>query len=271
MKGPYQRKTMINPIKEPIKSLKTIAKQTLKRQFSLSENAALYGCDVWTAFELSWLNNFGKPQVAIGEFIIQPTSIQLIDSKSLKIYINSFNMAQFASMEVVQHRMKEDLTLCIGEPIEVIFIAKSEFERRTIQQWKDTYLDTQMVDPTEHCMKPILHTIGENNIRQSYCSDLLRFICFHSGKPIFGSVRISLISKELEQRSLLEYIISYRNTVFPPEILVEQIFYDIQRATNSETLLIELRLNRQGGISSSFFRSNNINCNYQINTILARQ
>ena len=180
-------------------------------------------------------------------------------------------MVQFASMEIVQHRMKEDLTLCIGEPIEVNFLPKSEFEMRTIQRWEDAYLDTQMLNHTKYCIKPILHVTEENIIKQSYCSDLLRFICFHSGKPIFGSVRVSLIGKELEQKSLLQYIISYRNTIFPPEILVEQIFYDIQRATNSETLLVELRLNRQGGISSSFFRSNNINCNYQINAILARQ
>lgn len=263
---------MINPIKESIKSLKTIARQPLRRQFSSPENAAsLCGCDVWTAFELSWLNNFGKPQVAVGEFIIPATSLQLIEPKSLKTYINSFNMARFDSVELIQDRIKKEITLCIGEPIKVKFLAKDEFEKRTLQQWKDAYLDTQMLDCTEDCIKPILYAIEENIIKQSYCSDLLRFICFHSGKPIFGSVRISLIGKELGQKSLLKYIVSYRNTLFTPEVLVEQIFYDIQQATNSETLTVELRINRQGGISSSFFRSNNINCNYQTDKILARQ
>lgn len=76
------------------------------------DSLPFHGADIWTLYELSWLNAKGLPQVAVGEISLNADSTNLIESKSFKLYLNSFNQTKFDSWDSVLHTLTRDLSAC---------------------------------------------------------------------------------------------------------------------------------------------------------------
>ena len=77
------------------------------------------GVDLWTAYELSWLDAAGKPQVAIATFAVPADSPRLVESKSVKLYLAGLNLTRFGAESDVAATLARDLGRAVGAAIEV--------------------------------------------------------------------------------------------------------------------------------------------------------
>jgi 7-cyano-7-deazaguanine reductase len=94
-----------------------VPRSETRQALGLGQNLPFTGVDVWTAYEVSWLDGQGMPQVAIAEFIFPCESPNLVESKSFKLYLNSFNQTQFTSEVDVISCMQKDLSACCGAEV----------------------------------------------------------------------------------------------------------------------------------------------------------
>src|SRR5579863_2665266 len=102
-----------------------IARKLKRAEIHVPENLPFKGVDIWNAYELSWLNDKGKPMVAVGEFIFPCESPNIIESKSLKLYLNSFNNTKFSSIAAVTETIRHDLSEAAGA---IVTVKISPFE-----------------------------------------------------------------------------------------------------------------------------------------------
>jgi 7-cyano-7-deazaguanine reductase len=212
-----------------------------------------HGEDIWTGFELSWLSPSGKPEIAVAEFRIPCQSPNLIESKSFKLYLNSFNQSHFDSMEQVRATLERDLSAGLGTPASVALTAD-----RTIHwgQLPGCCLDT--LDLVTDCYSPspqLLQT-HEASVEETLHSHLLKSNCLATGLPDWGSLLIRYNGPRLDRSSLLKYIISYRNHSGFAEHCVEQIYWDLWTRCRPTHLTVYARYTRRGGLDINPFRSN---------------
>lgn len=214
------------------------------------------GVDIWTAFELSWLNPKGKPQVAIATFRLPFDSPHLIESKSFKLYLNSLNQAHFDSIETVQHRLQQDLTQAAGKPVSVTLLSPNDFSALSTETWPGTCLDDIDVDMAYNDVRPnTLKTSGVDTAETLY-SHLLKSNCPITQQPDWASVMIRYQGPEIDHAGLLQYILSYRQHAEFHEHCVERIFMDILNHCHPEKLTVYARYTRRGGLDINPFRSN---------------
>lgn len=221
------------------------------------------GADLWTAFEVSWLNLRGKPQVAIAHFTIPSDTPNIIESKSFKLYLGSFNNARFESIAAVKDRMREDLneaawrgaeqTGCIG----ITLIEPQLFAKQTIQELEGINIDRLDVECTHFAPAPELLLSHPEHARvdETLCSHLLKSNCPVTGQPDWASVQISYSGAPIDQEGLLRYIVSFRNHSGFHEHCVERIFMDIWRQCQPSQLSVYARYTRRGGLDINPFRA----------------
>ncbi len=101
------------------KLLYPIPRAEKRAELGITDVLPFAGVDIWNAYELSWLNLRGKPLVALAEFIVPADSPCIIESKSLKLYLNSYNQSQMASLKDVEARIATDLGAATGAPVVV--------------------------------------------------------------------------------------------------------------------------------------------------------
>lgn len=106
--------------------LQPVPRQLNRDDLALQDDLPFHGEDIWTLYELSWLNAKGKPVVAIGDAHIPATSKNLIESKSFKLYLNSLNQSRFESMEAVQNILEKDLSACANGAVKVKLYSLSD-------------------------------------------------------------------------------------------------------------------------------------------------
>ena len=179
------------------------------------------GFDEWNAFELSWLNPKGKPVCALGKIIIPADSNYLIESKSLKLYLNSFNNTKFNSANEVQRIIATDLSsrleLNSNRFFKVIVNELNNLEYHNLNYKINNYtnLDTQDISCSEYDINPKLLkldiTKNQTNVTESLYSNLLKSNCLVTNQPDWGTVFINYTGTKIDHKSLLEYIVSYRN------------------------------------------------------------
>ena len=222
-----------------------------------------FGADLWTAFELSWLNLRGKPQVALAHFTIPCETPHIIESKSFKLYLNSFNNTRFDDATQVLARLRQDITAAVwrGAPtvssIGVKLIAPDLFDREPVFELDGLNLDRLDVECTHFEPAPELLTCAANEspVSEVLVSNLLKSNCLVTGQPDWGSVQISYTGAAIAQEGLLQYLVSFRNHNEFHEQCVERIFMDIWTRCRPLKLAVYARYTRRGGLDINPFRT----------------
>ena len=216
------------------------------------------GIDTWTGYELSWLNLKGKPNVAILECHVPITSKNLIESKSFKLYLNSFNQTKFASAEDVRQVLQADLSSCAGEPVEVKLILPEQFSSLQFQEFNGTLLDSLDVEIDQYSPNTQYLTVAKNEtgIQETLVSHLLKSNCLITSQPDWASIQIRYEGKAIEHEGLLKYLISFRQHNEFHEQCVERIYNDIMQHCQPDKLTVCARYTRRGGLDINPFRSN---------------
>ena len=236
------------------------------------------GADLWTAFEVSWLNLRGKPQVALAHFTIPCDTPNIIESKSFKLYLNSFNNTRFADASEVLARLKHDVAGALwrgapaGASVGVRLIAPEMFDREPLQELDGLNLDRLDVECSHYQPAPELLrcSVGETPVSEVLVSHLLKSNCLVTGQPDWGSVRISYTGAAIDQEGLLQYLVSFRNHNEFHEQCVERIFMDIWKRCQPLKLSVYARYTRRGGLDINPFRTSSAQA-MPPNTRTARQ
>lgn len=216
------------------------------------------GADIWTLYELSWLNPQGVPQVAIADVSIDFRSENLIESKSFKLYLNSFNQTRFASLEEVQQRIQADLTKCASGQISVKIYKLSDFTQQPIVDFAGECIDEQdiQIDSYQFSTEALQDIASGEVVEERLVSHLLKSNCLITSQPDWGSVQIHYVGKRLDREKLLRYIVSFREHNEFHEQCVERIFCDLMQFAKPEKLTVYARYTRRGGLDINPFRSN---------------
>ena len=216
------------------------------------------GADVWTCYELSWLNENGLPQVAIADVAIDFRSENLIESKSFKLYLNSFNQTKFASLEQVEQTLAKDLSQCASGQVSVKVYKLSAYTRQPIVDFAGECIDEQdiQIDSYEFSNEHLASVAEGEVVEETLVSHLLKSNCLITSQPDWGSVQIHYIGKKLNQEKLLRYLVSFREHNEFHEQCVERIFTDLMQFAQPEKLTVYARYTRRGGLDINPFRSN---------------
>jgi 7-cyano-7-deazaguanine reductase len=230
----------------------------LDKRAEIGVPAALpfYGEDIWNAYEISWLNPKGKPMVALGEFRFSCASPNLIESKSLKLYLNSFNQSIYTSLTEVSHIIAKDLAQASGLPVTVILTEPKDLIDSLYPGLPGKLIDTLDIPCRHYQPSASLLKITPNKIvSEILTSDLLKSNCLVTGQPDWGSVQIAYTGPQISRESLLHYIVSFREHNEFHEQCVERIFMDIQRQCSPSELTVYARYTRRGGLDINPYRS----------------
>jgi len=233
-----------------------IARDVGRAHLSVQPPPAWYGADIWNAYELSWLNTKGKPQVALARFCFPASSTHIIESKSFKLYLNSFNQTPMRDGDAVLARMQQDLSAAAGGPVEVTLFAPTDFAGQTLGELEGTLLDTLDIDVSVYTPDAsLLQADATQSRSETLRTNLLKSNCPVTAQPDWGSLQIEYTGGAIDHASLLKYIISYRGHNGFHEQCVEQIFCDIMQTCAPDTLTIYARYTRRGGLDINPWRS----------------
>ncbi|WP_439258239.1 NADPH-dependent 7-cyano-7-deazaguanine reductase QueF [Lonepinella sp. BR2271] len=216
------------------------------------------GADIWTAYEISWLNPKGLPQVAIADVEIDYRSLNLIESKSFKLYLNSFNQTKFDSFEQVQQTIQQDLAQCANGDVNVRLNSLEFYRQQKIADFTGECIDDQDIEITDYAFNAdYLQNCTHNlPVEETLVSHLLKSNCLITSQPDWGSVQIHYVGKQIDREKLLRYFISFRQHNEFHEQCVERIFTDLMRYAQPEKLTVYARYTRRGGLDINPFRSN---------------
>ncbi len=238
-----------------------------RAEIGIAGAAPFFGADMWTAYELSWLNLRGKPQVALAQFTIPCESVNIIESKSFKLYLNSFNNTKFADLEAVKARLRSDIFEAVwrktGEPvvapasIGVTLLGPELFDREPVHELDGLNLDRLDIECAQYTPAPELLRVtpDEAPVSEVFVSNLLKSNCLVTGQPDWGSVQISYTGDQIDQGGLLQYLVSFRNHNEFHEQCVERIFMDIWTRCKPMKLSVYARYTRRGGLDINPFRT----------------
>ena len=243
-----------------------IARAPKRVEIGLASVPPFFGADVWTAFELSWLNGRGKPQVAIAHITVPCESPNIIESKSFKLYLNSFNNTSFADAADVLARLRVDINEALwrGATVQasagVRLLGPDLFDREPVYELDGLNLDRLDVECSRYTPAPdLLRTRApaenEGPVSEVLVSNLLKSNCLVTGQPDWASVQISYTGAQIEQEGLLQYLVSFRNHDEFHEQCVERIFMDIWRQCQPLKLTVYARYTRRGGLDINPFRT----------------
>ncbi|KQM68341.1 NADPH-dependent 7-cyano-7-deazaguanine reductase QueF [Xylophilus sp. Leaf220] len=237
-----------------------------------------FGADLWTAFELSWLNLRGKPQVALAHFTVPCETRNIVESKSFKLYLNSFNNTRLADAEAVRARLRADIGEAVwrgaehASSIGVKLLMPDAFDREPVHELDGLSLDRLDVECTRYTPAPELLTVaaGEPEVSEVLVSNLLKSNCLVTGQPDWGSVQIRYSGAPIDQAGLLQYLVSFRNHNEFHEQCVERIFMDIWNRCKPHRLSVYARYTRRGGLDINPLRTSHPQA-LPANTRTARQ
>jgi 7-cyano-7-deazaguanine reductase len=230
----------------------------LKLNIKQDQALPFVGVDIWNAFELSWLNAKGKPQIALAEFQIPADSPNMIESKSFKLYLNSLNNARFTDEQEVRERLIQDLSGAAGSKITARLQANETIAKKGIQEMGGVLLDRLDIEIDPHIpADPSLLSINEDfgPIEQCLVSHLLKSNCPVTGQPDWASVQIRYQGRPILEEGLLRYLIGFRQLGEFHEHCVETIFSDIKRECKPDKLSVYARYTRRGGLDINPFRT----------------
>lgn len=233
-----------------------IARDENRQQLGLNAKLPFHGADVWTAYELSWLNPKGKPMVAIAEFSFPASSPNIVESKSFKLYLNSFNGTKFSTQVEVKMRLEQDLSAAAGAKVEVLILSLDNPQTLVADLDDGICLDDQDIEIDEYQVNPQVLTTSDLQVSEILYTHLLKSNCLVTGQPDWATLVINYRGKRIERANLLRYVVSFRNHNEFHEHCVERIFTDINRQCEPEVLTVYARYLRRGGLDINPYRSN---------------
>jgi len=234
-------------------------RQLKRDELGLGAKLPFTGVDIWNAYELSWLTPSGKPVVAMAEFRFPCESPNLIESKSFKLYLNSFNQTRIASPEALTATLAADLSQASGGAVNVFLTPLDDPAARHIGCLPGVCIDNLDLSDVTYALDPQLlanATDKKKIVAEELHSHLLKSNCLVTRQPDWGSVLIRYHGPKIDRAALLRYLISFRQHNEFHEQCVERIFTDLSRFCSPERLTVYARYTRRGGLDINPFRSN---------------
>jgi 7-cyano-7-deazaguanine reductase len=234
-----------------------------REEIGVSGALPFMGADLWTAYELSWLNPRGKPQVAIAHITVPCETPNIVESKSFKLYLNSYNHTVFPDAQAVQEHLRRDLSEAVWRGSErtgsvgVQLVLPGQFDAQTVQALDGLSLDRLDVECRHYTPAPHLLRADHDQppVHEVLVSDLLKSNCLVTGQPDWGSVRIAYSGAPIDQAGLLQYLVSFRNHNEFHEQCVERIFMDVWTRCQPTRLSVYARYTRRGGLDINPWRT----------------
>ena len=240
-----------------------LARAPKRSEIGITGSVPFVGADLWTAFELSWLNERGKPQVALAHFTVPCETPNIVESKSFKLYLNSFNQTRFATARDVQARLRADISEAVWRgaqhpgTVGVRLLLPEQFDQEPVHELDGLNLDR--LDIECHAYQPAPELLraatGEAPVSEVLVSHLLKSNCLVTGQPDWGSVRIAYTGPQIDQERLLQYIVSFRNHNEFHEQCVERIYMDLWTRCKPIKLEVYARYTRRGGLDINPWRT----------------
>lgn len=236
-----------------------ISRKEKRQELGVSDELPFFGFDVWNHYEVSWLNRKGKPIVALAEICYPCESPNIIESKSLKLYFNSFNNTKFSSAHEVAINVRRDLEERVGAPVVVNIVPfpLTQLEPVTshFAHFDGICIDALDVECHAYQVDPSFLSTTDEVVAETVYSDLLKSNCLVTNQPDWGSVQIIYKGKKIQHEGLLQYLVSFRNHNEFHEQCIERIFVDIMRLCSPEKLTVYGRYTRRGGLDINPYRS----------------
>lgn len=234
-----------------------VPRSLARNKTGFKEPLPFQGVDIWNAYELSWLNPKGKPEIACAEFRFPFNSLNIVESKSFKLYLNSFNQTIFDSIEKVKHTIEKDISSVVQAPIEVkLDLYPFPLIKWSLQDFQGICLDQLDIETNTYQVDPSFLITSSTFVEEKLYSNLLKSNCLATGQPDWGSLLIHYSGNKIDHAGLLKYLISYRSHSGFGEHCVEQIFHDLLLQCRPKKLTVYARYTRRGGLDINPFRSN---------------
>ena len=245
--------------------LHSIPRAAGRATIGLDADLPFKGVDIWNAWELTWLDPGGKPTIATATLCFAAETTNIVESKSLKLYMTGFANTRYVSPDEVANIIGADLARLAEGPVTVALSEPADFERRSIAALPGRSIDDLDVSCDDlRDVDPGLLQIADGGdddkvddiVDEALQSHLLRSLCPVTAQPDTGSVSIRYRGPRIDPASLLRYLVSFRNHDDFHEACVERIFVDLLGRCCCEQLSVYARYNRRGGIDINPFRSN---------------
>ena len=217
------------------------------------------GVDVWNCYEFSWLNTNGKPCIALIQITVPACSSYIVESKSLKLYLNSFSYLKFEDKNNLLEVLQQDLAVKFGsEAVDVKLFSAYEKDYHSTQVVDANVIDFLAIKVKNYSYDPSLLSLDASGkkTKEVLCSHLLKTNCLITNQPDWATVYISYQGSKINHESLLKYIVSFRDHNEFHEQCVERIFSDVLNYCGCDKLSVYARYTRRGGIDINPFRSN---------------
>ncbi len=238
------------------KLLFPIARKSKRDELGIDGTLPFTGFDLWNHYEVSWLNQKGKPIVALAEIIYPCESPQIIESKSMKLYFNSFNQTKFKHIDNMKATIERDLTLGVGMPVQVMLTDLSEATDQVLHARMDGMcLDRLDIACATYTPDTKFLTTKPAVVAETLFSNLLKSNCLITHQPDWASIQIEYHGPQIDHEGLLQYLVSFRNHNEFHEQCIERIFVDIMRQCQPQDLVIYGRYTRRGGLDINVLRS----------------
>lgn len=229
-----------------------IARANGRREIGLDDGALPFiGSDRWHAYELGWLDPQGKPRTATATFTVPAESPNLVESKSLKLYLNSFNASRFDGAEIVRATIERDLSACAGAPVTVALGVPPVDRGVPAASIDDTPVQIDHYGPPH---APFLRA-GDDVVEETLSSSVLKSNCPVTGQPDWARVSIHYRGPRIDRAGLLRYLVSFRDHCEFHEQCVERIFKDLRERVQPQALSVEARYTRRGGLDINPWRA----------------
>ncbi len=233
-----------------------IPRATARGELGIASPLPFIGVDRWNAYELSWLDPQGKPQVALAEFAVPAESPNLVESKSFKLYLNSFNAERLPGSEALRSRLVADLSAAAGAPVSVVIQRLNAPEQR-FETLAGELIDGLPVscDVYGPPTPDFLRAHADDAVEETLVSHLLKSNCPVTGQPDWASVQIAYRGPRMDRAGLLRYLVSFREHNDFHEACVERIFRDLRARCAPQALAVYARYTRRGGLDINPFRA----------------
>ena len=220
------------------------------------ETLPFRGMDVWNAYEFSWLNARGKPEVAVARLLVPAKSRGLIESKSLKLYLGSFSQTKFGHRSEVISTLASDLGVAAQAPVDVSLLTREHVLQSGLSSLVGTSLDSLDIEIDDYYWDPEhLQIESDTIVRESLFTHLFKSMCPMTGQPDMASILIQYSGRSIHHAGLLRYLVSYRSHAEFAEQVIERIFVDIMNRCGPDRLTVQGYFMRRGGIDINPFRS----------------
>ena len=236
--------------------LYAVPRQPQRAALGLAARLPFTGVDVWTAYELTWLDAMGKPQVALATLEIPAESPSLVESKSMKLYLGSFAQTNFAGMTEVSAAIERDVSAVTGAKVGVTLRGPAAFDAQTIRELAGESLDSLTVPCDTYDVEPGFLEAGGERVEETVTTRLFRSVCPVTSQPDIASVQVAYRGPRLDREGLLRYLVSYRCHAGFHEHCVERIYVDVAARCGCEQLSVLARFTRRGGLDINPFRTN---------------